>query len=43
MKYEFINNSNIKDIVECKGKIECLYNIILGVKCRNSPLFTGIE
>ena len=43
VKYEYIKNADINDIVELNGKKGTIRDIILDIKNRDMPLFTRVE
>jgi len=43
VRYEFIEDTTIDDLVEFKGKQETIRDALLSVKYNNHPLFTIVE
>ena len=43
VKYEYIQNVDMNNIVEYKRQIRTIHNILLDIKINNMPLFTRVE
>ena len=43
VKYKFIENADINDIIEYKGQSRTIQNIFLDIKINNILLFTGVD